>query len=135
MSEIDTSPETVRKRWGTFLISGTFSESKTHLTDTCRYATGNYREVDAEALPPSHIDLCKHCIDYYKAWHDGLSKSRESDTTASEPEYAHRPDPNQPYRFRCPDCDSCRLYASDEHIRCKSCGETHSKPELVDAKR
>lgn len=48
-------------------------------------------------------------------------------------EYSSKPDPENPWRWVCPECHE-QVYRTDSEIkfRCRTCGGTWARGELVD---
>jgi DNA-directed RNA polymerase subunit RPC12/RpoP len=60
-----------------------------------------------------------------------------SKSASLPPRYSTRPDPDEPWRYGCPDCGNPQLneyaHAGDErHFLCADCGHRVREDELVD---
>lgn len=69
----DTQPESttrrVRAEWGSVWLK---ARAKTHIMDACRYVSDDFRQVDVDAVPETHVDLCDWCADRFRNWRRGL---------------------------------------------------------------
>lgn len=69
----------------------------------------------------------------------GAKDSRWEPSVNGQPREAHsaRPDPNEPWRYLCPDCMTHSLRVREKHsvFRCYQCEEDFEKFELYDKKQ
>lgn len=55
---------------------------------------------------------------------------------ALRPAFAAKPDPEEPWRYVCPDCEKQVRYNSDRAgtYRCDTCDDTYPREDLLDQK-
>ena len=136
-----TDTDTILTRWSALYVRG--QAQKDHLTPECPYVGDHYRKAEPEAFPAGHVDLCSWCEQHFKNWEAGLSRGDAYDPS-DEPvvegsqndvseAYTDRPEPSEPYRYRCPDCESPCITTKAPGYRCEECGSAiYNKPDLID---